>query len=65
MPKYYRKKRSFRPKRRTRVFRKKRMASKKSSIRYDGMIKVKLSAFKELDNTDANGIATMNVNWGD
>ncbi len=39
---------------------------KRSSLpRYDGMVRVKMQAFKEINNTDGNGIAQMAVDWGD
>lgn len=33
--------------------------------RYDGMVRVKMQAFKEMDNTDLAGIADILVDWGD
>ncbi len=64
MAKFYRKSRKTFRKRKT--YRKKRTFAKraKSTIRYDGMIKVKLSATKEINNTDVNGSATFLVHWG-
>jgi len=29
------------------------------------MVRIKMQAFKELDNTDASGISTMLIDWGD
>jgi len=55
-------KRSFKKKRFTR----KRFSRKKSmAIKYDGMIKVKLRATRELTNSDVSGVSTMQVFWGD
>ncbi len=34
--------------------------------RYDGMVRVKLSVAKEIDNNpDTDGIADMSIDWGD
>lgn len=63
MPKFYRRKfkRTYRKKR---FVRKRTFGRRKSAIRYDGMIKVKLSAQKELMNNDVAGVSSMLVRWG-
>lgn len=58
-------KRKFKKTFRKRKFARKRTFSKKkSAIQYDGMIKVKMQATKELINTDIDGRSTMQINWG-
>ncbi len=63
MAKGYRRKpkRTFRKKR---FSRKRRTTRRAPGIKYDGMIKVKLQATKEINNTDGNGVATFAVSWG-
>lgn len=63
MAKYVRRKfkRTFKKRRFTR---KRTMTRKKSTINYDGMIKVKMQATRDFNNGDLNGVATMKVRWG-
>ncbi len=62
-------KRTFRKRKPT--FRKKRFTRKRRFNRkqplpmYDGMIRVKIQATKELNNTDGSGVTTFDVLWGD
>lgn len=55
-------KRTFRKRRFTR---KRTFAKRKSAIKYDGMIKVKLTAVKEFIVADISGVAMHSVFWGD
>jgi len=48
-----------------RFFRKRTTSRKrKSSIQYDGMIKVKLQATSELNDGGITGVSTKTINWG-
>ncbi len=48
-----------------RFSRKKRFTRRSTLPKYDGMIRLKLQATKELDNTDISGISNLVVEWGD
>lgn len=63
------KRRTFNRKRfpaRKRTFRKRTTRFRRQPLpRYDGMVRIKMQAFKELNNTDVSGISSMLVDWGD
>lgn len=50
--------------RKRRFTRKRTFSRRKPLPRYDGMIRIKMEAFKEMANTDTLGKSNMLIDWG-